>query len=190
MEKNKSTLREALQKLPSYPPPEETWQGTCQKMNELPLREALSQLPTYQPAEVLWESIEAKSASKKRTAWYRVAAAVTVGLLGLGTFYLWPGENSAVAYSVEQVDTRLQPEPDRLIDAEYEKLRAYCEAQSLLCSGDDFQRLQREFEALQRASERLQQAMTPYNTEPALVRQLNQLEREKAQLLNEMATFI
>ncbi len=190
MEKNINILREALSKLPSSGPSDFIWTEIDRKLNEIPLKNALENLPEFEPDEFVWQAIESKTANakvKKMHWWY--AAAVLL-LTGIGGLWMVPGTNPTISFSQESIDARLQPQNEQVTDEQYAKLKAYCEAETTVCSNQYFKQLQHEYETLQTAAHQLQQAMGQYNTEPELVRQFSVVEREKAEVLNEMAKMI
>jgi hypothetical protein len=191
MEKNVNILRDALAKLPSSGPSNYIWAEIERKLNEIPLKKALDKLPEFEPDEFLWEAIEsktAKSTGKIGSWWYAAAVMLIAGIGGLWLAQINP--SPTIVFSQEVIDARLQLKNEDATDLQYEKLKAYCEAETTVCSNKNFKRLQDEYETLQTAGEHLQQAMGEYNTEPALVRQFSIVEREKAELLNEMAKMI
>jgi exonuclease VII large subunit len=191
MEYNINNLREALAKLPSSGPSDQIWLEIDRKLSEVPLQNALRELPVFEPDEHIWEAIENKVPNRSRTnmTWWYAAAVILVG----GITGLWTSKRSTapvVAYSQEIVDERLQAKKDQETDQQYEKLMAYCEAETMVCNDKNFKRLQQEYEKLQTATQQLQQAMGAYNTEPELIRQFSLVEQEKAEVLNEMAKMI
>ena len=191
MERNYDILKKAIDQLPVYEPTQEVWIGIDQKISELPLQEALEQLPVYAPEDALWESIEKRNVSAKRSFSIRYAAAAVL-LTGslIGAWMLTNKQPNGIAFSHEKIDLRLQADPQHATDKQYENLKAYCETETLVCKSDDYRRLQQEFELLLSASAQLEEAIGTYNTEPALVQQLDEIEKQKAGLLNEMAKMI
>ena len=190
MDHNKKTLENALSKLSSYEPKDEVWTGIHQKLNEIPLQNALQNLPEYEPEELIWNTIETTSIKKPRYrfTWYAAAVILISGALGFWVSFQSTSTN--VSYSEEKVDSRLTLENELVTDSQYDQLKAYCEAETVVCSSKDFKDLTNEYETLRSASEQLQQAMGNYNTEPELMRQFSLLEREKTEILNKMAKMI
>lgn len=191
MEYNINNLREALAKLPSSGPSDDIWQEINMQLNEAPLQNGLKELPVFEPDAHIWEAIEAKVPGRNcsHMAWWYAAAVILIG----GITGLWASKQNtipAVAYSQEIVDERLLAKKDMQTDQQYKKLKAYCEAETVVCNDKNFKRLEEEYEKLQMATEQLQQAMGAYNTEPELIRQFSLVEQEKAEVLNEMAKMI
>jgi len=191
MEKNVNTLKDALAKLPLSGPSDFIWTEIDRKLNEIPLKIALQKMPEYEPDPTVWEAIERKSTNGKvkDISWWLAAAAwLAAGIGGLWFYQVNSGHK--VAFTQETIDVRLQLNHEDVTDEQYAKLKAYCEAETTVCGNKDFKRLQLEYETLQLAANQLQQAMGHYNTEPGLVRQFSLVEREKAEVLNEMAKMI
>ena len=190
MEKNHKNLQNAIQNLPGYEPGEKLWNNIAEKLNELPLHTAVQALPEYEPDEQLWEMIATKSSVKKPALrwWHLAAAMVAIGAVGLLTYV--KDANANIAYSVEKIDSRLQNNDLKPTDTQYQRLKAYCETETLVCNSQDYKRLQMEYEKLNDASVQLKQAIGEYNTEVELVKQYIFLEEQKADILNEMAKMI
>ncbi|GGM93902.1 hypothetical protein GCM10010967_28790 [Dyadobacter beijingensis] len=188
MEKNHSTLQNAIHRFPSYEPGDDVWEGIQEELYTVPLRVAISQMPDYEPDEQLWNLIERKKTRNGKLKWWYAAAGV---LLAAGVVWLAQPQGSArIAYSQETVDERLQVENSLKTDQQYQLLKAYCETETLVCNSSEYRTLQKEYEQLSSASEQLQQAIGDYNTEPALLRQYNEIERQKTDILNAMAKMI
>jgi hypothetical protein len=191
MEYNINNLRDALAKLPTSRPSDEIWEDIEGKLNEVPLQMALKELPVFEPDAQIWEDIasQAPGRNQHKLTWWYAAAVILVGVMaGLWTTKL--DSNRLIVYSEEIVDQRLWAKKEQSTDLQYEKLIAYCEAETTVCSDKNFRRLQQEYIVLQTASGQLQQAMGTYNTEPELIRQFSLVEQEKAEVLNEMAKLI
>jgi hypothetical protein len=190
MEKNQDILKDALSKLPQYVPGDGVWAALDQELNEQPLKSAVQALPEYEPDDKLWTMISHGPVVRK-TAFFRQCAAAIVLLAGVaGVWFIGKKSGKQVAFTQETVDERLQARADLVTDQQYEKLKAYCETETLICTSKDYKRLQNEYEALEGAAAQLQQAIGNYNTEPDLVRQFANIERQKAEVLNEMAKMI
>ncbi|MCE7042999.1 hypothetical protein [Dyadobacter sp. CY312] len=191
MEHNREILKDALQNLPSYEPKEMVWNDIDRKLNELPLQQALASLPEYEPDDRIWEVLELNSQQKRKTLvtwWYAAAVLLLVGPIGF--WFVNKDKGKIITYSEEVVDERLQTAEIQETDNQYQKLKAWCESETLVCNTVDFKQLKEEYETLQLASEQLQAAMGNYNSEPELVRQLSMVEQEKAGILNKMAKMI
>lgn len=188
MEKNHTNLQNALRRFPDYEPGEEVWNALNENLLAQPLRQALSEMPAYEPDDRLWDLIDRKSAQQQRLKW-GYAAAVLLMAAGIAWLVL-PTGTPRVAYSQEPVDERLQMEADVKTDQQYRILKTYCETETLVCNSSEYRSLQQEYERLSSASEQLARAIGDYNTEPELLRQFNEIERQKTGILNAMAKMI
>jgi phosphoglycerate-specific signal transduction histidine kinase len=189
MEQNKHILINAIKRLPEFGPDDKLWDSIQQKLQEGRLNEALQNLPVYAPSELTWENISANLPRKRVSMswWYAASVALIVSLAA------WMYENELdkqIQFSQEMADIRLQAGEQPETDLAYQKLQAYCQTETLVCERQDYRRLKDEYEKLHLASEQLFHAIGNYNTEPALVRQFNEVERQKAAVLNEMAKMI
>jgi uncharacterized membrane-anchored protein YhcB (DUF1043 family) len=189
MERNHKTLQDAIGRFPKYEPADQVWEALHEKLNEGPLQKALRQMPVYEPDDKLWALIEKKNnGSKTAMVWWYAAAAAIV--LMAGVLLVRTNPSAGISYTQEKADPRLQTGTDLVTDVQYQKLKAYCETETLVCNSDDYRRLRTEYEKLSSASDQLQQAIGNYNAEPELVRQFISVEQQKAEILNEMAKMI
>jgi len=188
MEKNHITLENAVRRFPVYEPGEDVWNAINDNLLAQPLREALSDMPVYEPDDRLWDLIQRKNAKQQSWKWGFTAAML---LMGAGIAWLMlPAGPPRVAYTQEQVDGRLQMEADVKTDQQYRILKTYCETETVVCNSREYRSLQQEYERLSSASDLLAQAIGDFNTEPELLRQYNEIERQKADILNAMAKMI
>lgn len=188
MERNHRTLQDAIGRFPKYEPDESVWETLREKLNDHPLQKALEQMPVYEPDEMLWALIERKNKRlESKMGWWYAAAAAVVLMAGV---LLVRTDNSGIHYTQEKADPRLQAAEAPLTDLQYQKLKTYCENETLVCNSPDYRRLQTEYEKLSSASDQLQQAIGLYNAEPELMRQFISIEQQKAEILNEMAKMI
>ncbi len=188
MEKNHITLQNAVRRFPLYEPGDEVWGAINDHVLAQPLRQALSEMPSYEPDDKLWDLIDRKSVQRQRWKWGFAAAMI---LMAAGIAWLMrPAGLPPVAYTQEPVDGRLQMEADVKTDQQYQLLKTYCETETVVCNSSEYQSLRQEYERLSSASELLVQAIGHYNTEPELLRQYNEIERQKTDILNAMAKMI
>lgn len=188
MEKNHIKLENAIHRFPAYEPGDEVWSGINENLLDQPLREALSGMPAYEPDDKLWELIGRKNVQQRRWKWGYAAAMI---FLAAGIAWLMlPTGPQRIAYSQETVDERLQMDSEVKTDQQYRVLKTYCETEALVCNSTEYRSLQQEYERLRSASQQLVQAIGDYNTEPELLRQYNDIERQKADILNAMAKMI
>jgi len=188
MEKNHINLQNAVRRFPSYEPGNELWDAINENLLAQPLRQALSEMPAYEPDDKLWELIDRKNARQQRWKW-GYPAAILLAAVGIARLML-PAGAQRIAYSQETVDQRLPMDADAKTDQQYRILKTYCETETLVCNSTEYRSLQQEYERLSSASQQLVQAIGDYNTEPELLRQYNEIERQKADILNAMAKMI
>ncbi|TDE14807.1 hypothetical protein [Dyadobacter psychrotolerans] len=188
---NKEKLNKALTGLNTYEPGECIWLQINDGLNELPLQDAIRKLSDYEPDDLIWTLIEKESvAGKKKQAviWYAAATVLLASFFGL--WLLLPAQSPDIAFSQQEIDSRLQTTGNLATDEQFNTLKTYCETETLVCNRRDFRQLTHDYEALRFAARELQQAIGNYNTEPDLMRQLSVLEQEKADILNKMAKMI
>jgi len=188
MEKNHSNLQTAISRFPVYEPGEQVWDYINAQLEEQPLRKALAELPGYEPDERLWNLIDAGNVRRQRWKWGYVAAALLVAA-GIGSIFV-PSGPGRIAYSQEMVDERLQVGDELKTDQQYQLLKTYCDTETLVCDSREYKTLQQEYEMRSDAAERLSKAIGDYNTEPGLMKQYNEIERQKTDILNEVAKMI
>lgn len=188
MENNHDNLQKAIRRFPVYEPGDGVWNGISEQLRSEPLRQALSEMPSYEPDDKLWELIERKTVHGERLKWWYSAAAI---LLAAGlAWQMMPKKPGRIAYSQEIMDDRLQIEAGLKTDQQYRVLKTFCETETLVCNTSEYRSLQAEYERLRSASEQLEHAIGPFNTEPELLRQYNDIERQKTDILNAMAKMI
>jgi hypothetical protein len=190
MEQNRHILTSAIKRLPESGPDDKLWDSIQQKLHEDPLNEALKNLPVFAPGPVTWQAICSNLPGKRASlTWWYVASAVLIASLA-GAWMYTKGLDKDVEFSQELADLRLQSSGQPETDLAYKKLETYCQTESLVCNMQDYKRLKAEYEKLNLASEQLHHAIGNYNTEPELVHQFNDVERQKTAVLNEMAKMI
>lgn len=191
MEINREILKSALEKLPAYEPSELIWTGIEANLAEIPLQISITKLPEYDPTDNVWDNIEREIPKEhvSRNTWWFAAAAVLV-VSSIGFWMSLQTKTASISYSKQMIDSRLQVDNEQDTDMQFQKLKAYCEGEALVCESKNFKRLKAEYETLNSAAEQLKNAMGEFNTEPELAKQFNMLEREKGDILNEMAKMI
>jgi len=197
-ELNKTTLANALQKLPTHEPDEQVWASIAHEMEvaaaEKPLREAIRKLPSYEPSETLWQRIESAWQSPKRLKVWRnrLAVAASICLVAMLAWWLWPTNQAAVeiVYSTETVsqnhfETNWNEDEDA-----FALLATLCEEQQFICDQPHFQTLQNELEELTEAKETVQAAINRYGEKQRFLQQLARIERERSDVLKAMVREI
>lgn len=190
MEQNKHRLSKALPQLSQFLPDDKLWDSIQQKLQEGQLNEALQDLPIYEPQQEVWQAISASLPARRVTIRWWYAASVLL-IVGLATAWMLnKSPDQSIDFSQEIADMRLQSGQQPETDLAYQKLVAYCQTETLVCQRKDYKLLKDEYEKLDLASEQLHDVIGSYNTEPELVRQFNNVERQKTAVLNEMAKMI
>ena len=180
-----------MDKLPEYEPSDEIWNNIEAKLGEDGLQQGIQHLPQYEPSAETWEQIEAELTPKivPLFAWRWAAAAASVVLvIGLSWFY--QSNSQPITYSQEVVNKKLLLQDSDNSDADYAMIVAYCQQQTYVCENPEFAVLKTELTDLQQASLDLKTAIGKYNTEPALIAQLTEIEQQKSEILRKMTAKI
>lgn len=200
-ESNKQTLTNALKKLPDYQPEAKAWMDIQQGLKDQVLQKSILQLPNYQaPAfesglkqAIIYQPTHDKTLIFKMPRLsLKLAAAVclfTLSFYGIFT-YLLPnfqmnGNQMIVAESVEQLSI-----PEASTNADFEELIMLCKTGNYVCETGDFTSLTSDYQDLDAAQTELKHAMETYGENVNLLQQFNAIERQKAEILNELATYI
>lgn len=186
-----NSLKDAVSRLQAYEPDDAVWQEIEAGLREFSLQNAIKEMPVYEPVDQVWDHIDQRLYVQRpsgRVWWLAASVVFAMSLMGL---WIWQkGSEQEISYAQEKFDARLLVSIEKNTDAQYDKLKAYCEEEALVCSGKDFRRLTEDYELLREAAQRLEQAMGQYNNEPELIRQFAVLEQEKADVLNKLAKLI
>lgn len=199
MEKNKNTLRDALRNLPEHRAPAGGFETIRQRVApEAALHRALAELPTYEAPPQVWvrirnrlHGISRRNRVRRIVGWSAAAAAMVAVLLMV---LIEPGNEMAegplagtISYSTEVIEEQIDLMAGIDDDQEaYEEILAICTAQPFTCERDHFKSLRSELEELNEAHRELRDAIDDFGTEPELIAQLSDLERERSGLLREM----
>lgn len=177
--------------LPEHEPSDELWNNIEAKLNEYTWQKVLQELPQYEPQAESWEQIEAKISHKTISllTWkWAVVAAIFVLTIGLWWVRMFEGQS--IRYSEEIVSKQLLLQESDNSDADYERIMAYCKQQTYVCESPEFAALKSELTTLQEASIELKAAIGKYNTEPALIAQLAEIEQQKSEIVRKMTSKI
>lgn len=202
MEKNKDTLRNALDQLPSYPAPNEIWEQLEAELDreqtEQPLQVALRGLPSYDPPNMVWDKIEANLPQTGRTStlrpiyrWLGVAAAIAALVLFSRPFFNEPSSTSiayqtSISYSTEVVDAQLLDRNWEDDESAFQEVDRLCKQHPFLCNIQDITDMRSELDELSNAKEALQTALGDYGTDQYLLKQMTKIELERTQLLKKL----
>lgn len=196
-ELNKATLQKALAQLPEYAPQPELW-GRIER--ELQHKEALRQLPEYAPPPEVWEGIHAtldKPRSKAPlfvSGWRKLAAAAVVTGLSLGLAWWWLNADSpeqvATIYSQEKGALIEAPSADPEDEAAFEEIPRQFAAMYASRQMPVARELQSSLEELNGAVSDIREVLDQYGADPELVQQLTLVERERTDVLKQMASML
>jgi len=188
-EKNKNTLREALNHLPQHEAPANAWAGISQGLSPT----LADKLPTYQPPAGVWNSLSRKleaeattaPVAKRRRLPVRVlmGAAAAIALLltvGLGLVSGFQHQQS-VTYAYTQ-----EPAPARSIEdteqAEDEKSFQRAIAEIEARNEPRLNALRHEFDELTEAINEIKAVQVSYGDDPSIIRQLGEIERDRSDI--------
>ena len=180
-----------MYKLPEYEPSDEIWNNIEAKLHKNGLQKGIQNLPQYEPNAEIWEQIEAKLTPKTVSlfSWRWVAVAASFVLI-IGLSWVYRFNNQLITYSQEVVNKKLLLQDSDNSDADYAMITAYCKQQTYVCENPEFISLKTELTNLQQASLELKAAIGQYNTEPALIAQLAEIEQQKSEILRKMTAKI
>ncbi|TXB61808.1 hypothetical protein [Phaeodactylibacter luteus] len=202
-QKEEQPLRQALAALPKYEPGAENWDAIAERLGQSPqgiaFRTALSGLPVYTPPESAWEDIEQRlgPTGKRRRLWPKIlqAAAATAALLA-ALWAVWPatGESGlkvAYEYGASALDPSLMGSSPPAAEAEgVQAVVVAFREDPVAQRHPEYQRTLQEWKELSAAHEEIKSIMARYGQDPALIRQIGEIERERAGLIQKMVREI
>ena len=185
-ETNKSTLSQALKKLPDQPVKDKVWSNIEQ---QLVLQESLQELPMHIPSPTVWKGIEEGLETKTRTI-HLLRKIAAVGLLfSIGLWWFNANKNNTsttLSYTQEQVDQRFIQVDWDTEAIEVEELAALCQHRQFACADASFKSRQTELNELESVKQELVQAINTYGKDATLIGQLKDLEIERTVVIREM----
>ena len=192
-EQNRTTLKDALSRMPVYAPPAKCWQEIGRELDkvaaEAPLHSALHELPAYTPPSMVWaritDTLEADTSQQQLTE-----------VLALGLWWAWPQPDEAplqATYTYDQQTTRAQfasiedwGQADALMQKAVNEFREDPVAKQL----PTYELLLSEWADLKDAQEEVAKMMERYGKDAQLIRQMSEIEKERSGLIREMITQI
>jgi hypothetical protein len=202
-EKNKDSLSEAIAGLPRHSPPADLWVGIETRLEQQHnLQTALAGLPRHQPPVSVWEQVEREldsSRGRKQPRSYRIlrkarpwVAAATLCGLAFGAWWFLEAETPArtsIAYS-EEVQMRVSFTADW--NDEQDQIAFVMEQvdQSPVADPREVKRLKSEYEELIDARNEVEDMLKRYGNDENLLKEVARIERERSQVIKELATWI
>ncbi|SER07575.1 hypothetical protein [Neolewinella agarilytica] len=184
-EKNKKTLRDALEQLPEYGADAGAW-----KAIEAGLTPALSErLPSYQPPAEVWNGLNkalnspAPVVSIRRRKWARIggiaASVLVIVALGVG---LWPeainaGPRISISYA-QEVAPATSSHDWNADEESFNHVIAQIEERN----EPTLNTLNMELAELTAAKEEMKAMLVAYGEDPSVIRQLAEIERDRSDI--------
>lgn len=203
LEKNKDTLRKAVAGLPVYQPPREVWEGINHGLEQHGYQQnALRNLPQHAAPSFVWENIEqaldvppqsSRPFLFRALRTYRpLLAAASLFGLAFGVWWLVNLESPAttsVAFSEE-----IQMRADFALDwnDEEEEIATVIARveRSPLADPQVVKRLKLEYHELNDARSEVEEMLKRYGQDENLLKEVARIERERSQVIKELATWI
>lgn len=198
-ELNDNKLKDALRQMPQYRAPDFIWDNIEDHLErEGNLHFAIANLPRYVAPDRVWNSIEQgldqKGIVRYLPTWgWSAAAGVAIVITAALGIYQWNQTRGSVSYAYAVEKNVPNPSPrdwdaDEVDVQEVQNLYAhFCKYQSqndLNCG------LDRELKELNDAKAELKKAMAQYGEDPELIRQLGDLEIDRARVVKAMVEKI
>ena len=195
MEKNRSTLKKAIEHLPEYTPPATLWDKLAKDLdNKDTLSDGLSQLPGYSPPPQVWNAIstaleeDPKSAKVRYLQISRLMGIAAAGLLLLfAAFWLQrePAPKVALTYKQETISPiQITMDWD---DNEPQFELVLQQLEQLESPTPSLNKLKLELEELNSAKQEVKVMLTAYGgRDPDLINQLGHIERERSAVYREL----
>ena len=201
-EKNRETLKRSIDKLTAFEPPQLIWENINEELDkdakEKALHEAIEALPSFDPPDQIWGGIEADLDRQTKPQIFRLsirsfAAAASVALLlGIGTWYFMQEDPA----KVEVVFSEVLVEDETIVEdwdedeADFQAVLAMYQETNQDEASSGYQDLEVELEELNMAKEEVKLAIETFGSDADLIKQLSEIERQRNEVVKEMATYI
>lgn len=199
-EKNRNSLRQALQQLPSYTPPADMWERVVDNIDrpvvdESPLVEAVRSLPGHTPPSGVWNALarhldDERGAKirqlRTRRQWMTAAAAVALVLGVAWWVFREPPPKISIQYAQETVQ-QFQLDIDWDADTD---IFAQLEQQLSSVNNPTVNKLKVEYEELSLARKDVESMLKSYGQDPQLVRKMADIERERTDIYRQIIALI
>ncbi len=195
-EHNKDKLKEALQQMRSFSPPDGLWEKISAGMEESSedqqvLNEAVDRLPGYTPPVSVWNRLTRvldQDADQRKLRVLRrrqvLAWAAVVALLISATAWLWyePGPKVSLQYAQETVQEFKAAQDWNADEPTFAKL------EEVLAEVNDptINKLRLEYEELSTAHQDVEAMLVSYGQDPQLIRQMAEIERERTDIYRQI----
>ncbi|WP_367388846.1 hypothetical protein [Lewinella sp. LCG006] len=200
-EKNRDSLKKALDQLPSFDPPAGIWDQIESDLNkpyvpdEGVLHEAIQQLPAYTPPVTVWNKLAQQLDTEHQVRQLRVvrqrqvlqwAAAIALLLMAGYAILREPGPKVQLQYAQETVQ-QFQTDIDWNAD---ESIFSQLEDQLVQVNDPAINKLRFEYEELSTAHEDVAAMLKSYGRDPQLIRQMADIERERSDIYRQIIEAI
>jgi hypothetical protein len=201
-EKNRETLKRSIDKLTAFEPPQLVWDNINEQLDkdvkEKALHEAIEALPSFNPPDQIWAGIEKElvTPSKPKVYWLSIrtltAAASVALLLGIGAWYFMKEDPA----KVEIVFSEVVVEDESIVEdwdedeADFQAVLAMYQETNQNENNSGYQDLELELEELNMAKEEVKLAIETFGSDADLIKQLSEIERQRNEVVKEMATYI
>jgi hypothetical protein len=195
-EKNRSTLKQALDRLPQYEPGKQLWRNIEAKIEQPAAGDdnlPLAHLPAYTPPPDVWNNIsrnlEADKKEKRRpllsylsSRWMQAAAALVL-LIAAGIWLMRePGPRIQMAYAQEEMSQFGQLIDWNEEEASFERI----EKELAAANRPELNLLKEELTELTAAKQEVVEMMQSYGQDPKLINQLGDIERERSEVYRQI----
>ncbi len=198
-ELNRNTLERAISELPGYAPEQGLWTAIEAQLEleaqDKQLRIATHQLPLYAPPPQVWENISGalEQKPKLRKLWTKpvlaVAATIFGAILSVGAWLYFSEETGAqmVLHTTEMLDIS-DFEGDW--DEDEQDIAMVVSMVEKMPANENLTSLKTELEELNEAKSVLTHTMSQYGKDAELIRRLSKIERERSNIVKQMAAEI
>ena len=200
MEEQKASLKKAIAALPQYEAPPFVWDAIHTALEndqkDRLIQAAIPELETYKAPSVIWEQIEhtlnTPSEPKLKILWNRrILAGIAAGLLVLFSvgYVLWPKQMETATFTstTEPVDQYLLEADWDTDEATFAQVIKMHEEYTATFNDQESLSLKAELQELNEARKELKAAIELYGNDHELIRQLAALERDRTQVIKQMA---
>jgi hypothetical protein len=201
-EKNRKSLKDALQRMRSYDPPSSSWSRLEGRLDEplpvedeTPLERALVQLPGHTPPPDVWNKLNSELDKnqtakrirlKQRKQWLALAATLALVVSAAVWVFREPPPKVTLQYGEETLQ-QFSLDIDWNLDEDiFVQLEAYLDQ----TNDPTVNKLRVEYEELSSAHSDVEKMLRSYGQDPQLVRQMAEIERERTDIYRQIIELI